>query len=104
MFLINSYGGEKQENTAKEIKILLKKIKSAPPEEKYKYMNELKKIIRKLHKKEREKLIKELLKQKTKSNEMNQIHTEKQFDKTEHLNGEHEKHFHKEKFEKERHR
>jgi vacuolar-type H+-ATPase subunit I/STV1 len=63
-FTINSYSENINNNkTAQEIKSLIEKVKNAPPEEKYKYMNQLKIIIRNLHSEERKKVIKQIMKE-----------------------------------------
>jgi len=42
---------------------LIEKVKTAPPEEKYKYMNQLKIIIRNLHAEDRKKIMKQIIKE-----------------------------------------
>ncbi len=60
---VNSFGVENKNQISREIKTLIEKVKTAPPEEKYKYMNQLKIIIRNLHSEERKKIMKELIKE-----------------------------------------
>ncbi len=78
---VNSYGENKtNDRISYEIKSLIEKVKNAPPEEKYKYMNQLKIIIRNLHSEDRKKVMKEIveeLKNKRAGNAQNHFMKEK---------------------------
>ncbi len=68
-----SLGKDEKNEISYDIKSLIEKVKTAPPEEKYKYMNQLKIIIRNLHAEDRKKIMKQIVKE-LKGNKKEKIH------------------------------